>query len=107
MVTAAPEPFTVTEMVLPEKLETPHPAILLCTLKQYGPVVLKLPELVPLVTVFGQVPPPLVLLEDELLLDEELELLDDEELLLELLEDEELELLEDELLEEDEPLTIP
>lgn len=102
-------------MVRPAKLETPHPATLPCTLKQYGPVVLKLPELVPEVTVFGQLPPPDVL-EDELLLDDELELLEDEELPVpledELLLDEELlelELLEEELLEEppDEPLTIP
>lgn len=48
-------------------------------------MVLKLPELVALeATVFGQVPPPLELLDElllELLEDEELELLEDEELL--------------------------
>ena len=99
MVTAVPEPLTVTEILRPWKLETPQPFTLLCTRKQYAPVVLKLPELPP-VAMFGQLPlvPPLELLldeDDELLLDE-LELLDEllEELLL---EEDELELLEDEL----------
>jgi hypothetical protein len=66
---------------------------------------LKLPELVALAaTVFGQVPPPEVLEDEELLelLDEELELLDEE---LELLEDEELLLEEEELLDEELLLT--
>jgi hypothetical protein len=96
VVTAVPEPLTVTAIVRPSKLETPHPATLLCTRKQYGPVVLKLPEFPP-VAMAVQLPA-----EPELLLDE----LEDEELEL-LLEDDELELLleEDELellLEEDE-----
>lgn len=111
VVTAVPAPFTVTEMVLPVKLETPQPYTLVCTRKQYGPVVLKLPELPP-VAIGVQLPAPLELLEELLLelLEEELELL--EELLLELLEDEELlldeelELLEDELLL-DELLLVP
>ena len=68
-------------------------------------MVLKLPEFLvaPTATVFGQVPPPLVLVLEELLLDDEL-LLEDEELeLLDELEDDEL--LEELLLDEELPLT--
>jgi hypothetical protein len=119
VVTAVPVPLTVTAMLRPSKFETPQPATLLCTRKQYGPVVLKLPDWPPdLISV--QLPPPeLELLEEDEL--ELLELLDEldelpledelvepvvEELELEelelLLEEDELELLDDELLELDE-----
>jgi hypothetical protein len=101
VVTAVPAPFTVTETVLPVKLETPQPYTLPCTRKQDGPVVLKLPELPP-AAIGVQLPPPDELLLEELLdeLEDELELLLEEllELLDELLEDE-LELLLEELLE--------
>jgi hypothetical protein len=101
VVTAVPEPLTVTEMVRPSKFEAPQPFTVFCTRKQYAPAVLKLPEFPP-VAMGVQLPPPELLLDDELL-DDELELLDEEleelELLEELLEellDEELELLLDE-----------
>lgn len=75
-------------------METPQPFTLLCTRKQYGPVVLKLPDWPP-AAMCSQLPPPELLLDE--LLDEELELLLDEE---------ELELLElDEL--DDELLPVP
>jgi hypothetical protein len=44
VVTAVPEPFTVTEMLRPSKFETPHPFTVFCVRKQYAPVVLKLPD---------------------------------------------------------------
>jgi hypothetical protein len=110
VVTAVPAPLTVTEMVLPEKFETPQPATCSCVLKQKAPVVLKLPELPPVLTL-AQSPP---LSPPELLLDEELDelelLLEDDELLEDEDEDEELlleELLLEELLDDELPLPPP
>jgi hypothetical protein len=93
-VTPVPEPFTVTEIVRPVKLETPQPFTALCTRKQYGPVVLKFPELPP-VAIAEQLPPELELLEVELV-ELVLEVLEVElvELVLEVLEVEEVVLLE-------------
>jgi hypothetical protein len=91
VVTAVPEPFTVTLMLRPAKFDTPQPFTLLNTRKQYGPVVLKLPDWPPdLISEQLPLPPELELLDEELelLLDEELELLDEDEL------DDELELEE-------------
>ena len=114
MVTAVPEPFTVTEMVLPVKLDTPHPLTASCVLKQYAPEVLKAPEFPP-VAVFVQDPPPLLeedVLElvDELVLDEVLVLVLEDvlELVDELVLDEVLVLVLEDVLElvlevEDEP----
>jgi hypothetical protein len=80
-------------MVLPVKLETPHPLTASCVLKQYAPVVLKLPDCPP-VAVFAQDPPPLLEedvleLEDELVLEEVLVLVLEE--VLELVDELELE----------------
>jgi hypothetical protein len=94
VVTAVPEPLTVTEILRPAKFETPHPATESGVLKQWAPVVLKLPDWPPVI-MLGQSPPPPELLELELLL-LELELL--------LLE---LELLEEELEDDDELELVP